>query len=96
MRLLFDVAQFFITTNENLKGPCGSLTRIVCVCVCVCACAARDTRREHMLVGGTNKTSLVKGVIHVPVATLDAIDGVRTATGTEFLRFWAEARMCLL
>lgn len=42
----------------------------------------RDNRREHMLVGGTNKTSLVKGVINVPLATLDAVEGVPALPGT--------------
>lgn len=39
--------------------------------------AARDTRREGMLVGGTNKTHLVTKEIQPVEVTRDPIEGVR-------------------
>jgi hypothetical protein len=38
--------------------------------------AVRDSRREHMLVGGTNKVSIVKSTLDVGAATPMLIDGV--------------------
>jgi len=55
--------------------------------------STRDTRREHMLVGGTNKISIVQQTIEVPAATSGSLDAVPPTPGLRYR--WGKSKNLL-